>query len=553
MKKHIFTFAALTMFCAPLFAAANEVVSYEHKSAIFNSALQRNFLMHPLGGMSVEHEHEIQFPESWDKEQRDSFMRRLAHVRKNCDESGIFLLPYDVKENVLGYIFVSDLGKYLHLIPCEKATLEGHKVQSVACSKDGSTLATLAWDGTINLWDPMTLQCIATLEGPKVNSLACSPDGSMLAAIGGRTIYLLDTATHSCIGTLEGREYVNCLAVSPSGKTLAFGSYDKGIKLWDTETQQCITALKHGKVRAVSYSQDGSMFASGSQDGIIKVCNAATFQCIATFEGHSTMVTSVAFSPDCNMLASGSQDATIKLWNIATHQCIATLEGHRGFVNCVAFSPNGKRLASGSHDKSIKMWDTTTHSCIATLEGHRDMIWSVSYSPDGSTLASGSQDGTVKQWSTRDDLTDAQNACVMIIEQFYNPAIDENIPACFERIAANTNVPVEALTNIWNPIATSIQTDKFTTAEQEEYLDQSTGGAMAGLGTAALPNTLWNRPVMLGAAAAGVGIGDGWTAATQRSAGQRAIRWVGAKTRQAWGDLKRLTGVGTYAQRANNS
>jgi WD40 repeat protein len=67
-------------------------------------------------------------------------------------------------------------------------------------------------------------------------------------------------------------------------------------------------------VNSVAISPDGQTLASGSEDRTIKLWNAATGAVITTLSGHSRGVSAVAFSPDGQTLASGSWDKTIKIW-----------------------------------------------------------------------------------------------------------------------------------------------------------------------------------------------------------------------------------------------
>lgn len=71
-----------------------------------------------------------------------------------------------------------------------------------------------------------------------------------------------------------------------------------------------------GSVSSVTFNPDGQTLASGSHDETIKLWNLATGKELRTLTGHTKTVTSVAFSPDGQTLASGSWDQTIKIWGM---------------------------------------------------------------------------------------------------------------------------------------------------------------------------------------------------------------------------------------------
>jgi serine/threonine protein kinase len=226
-----------------------------------------------------------------------------------------------------------------------------------------------------------------------------------------------------CLHTLTGHSgrlsSVNTLAISPDSNTLASGSDDKNITLWDLNNQKVLANLSgHSQaVKSVTFSPDGQILATASDDKTIKLWQVETLKEICTLLGHSHAVKSVAFSPDGQILASGSWDKTIKLWDVNTGTEICTITGHQLQVNSVAFSPQGQLLASASYDRTIRLWQISKelqnrpcYSLLATLSGHAWAVLTVAFSPDGQILATGSDDNTIKLW----EVNTGQLICTLV-------------------------------------------------------------------------------------------------------------------------------------------
>ena len=97
--------------------------------------------------------------------------------------------------------------------------------------------------------------------------------------------------------------------------------------------------------------------SSGSWDRTVRLWDTETGQLIHTLEGHTSRVNAIAFSPDGKQILSGSHDNTVRLWNTESGQLIHTLEGHTNTVNAIAFSRDGKQILTGSHDKTLRLWN----------------------------------------------------------------------------------------------------------------------------------------------------------------------------------------------------
>jgi WD40 repeat protein len=312
-------------------------------------------------------------------------------------------------------------GECVQVLPAD-----GQKVATIAFSPDGSTLASGGSQGLVQLWDidaKLLSDIVGWVERSETQqaTLGSAVAQTPVASTGGfgaptswgwgetparRWLPNLQSlnATSYQAGThrktLSGHaQQIRTLAFSLDGQTLASGSDDKSIRLWNWHTGECQRILRGHKswISAVAYSPDGSLLASASEDQSVRLWDSRSNHCLKTLQGHSNGVWSVAFHPHNTQIASGSQDGFVRLWSSSDGEYQGSFPAHSHWVWSVAYSPNGTLIATGSEDQSIKLWHPTGQ-LLQTLLGHRDTVFSVIFNQQGDTLFSGSLDGTIKLW-----------------------------------------------------------------------------------------------------------------------------------------------------------
>jgi transcriptional regulator with XRE-family HTH domain len=171
---------------------------------------------------------------------------------------------------------------------------------------------------------------------------------------------------------------VRALAFSPDGCTLATGSWDGSIKLWDTESGALLwTSWFSDNIECLAFAPDGRTLASGGDEATIQLWDAHTGTHCQTLSGQGGPVFALAWSPNGRVLASGGIDRVIRLWELSraeSEPSVRLLAGHTNWVLGLAFAPDGTRLASGSWDATVRLWDVESLSLRQTLTGHTERV-----------------------------------------------------------------------------------------------------------------------------------------------------------------------------------
>lgn len=200
-------------------------------------------------------------------------------------------------------------------------TLEGHTemITGIAFSPDGKRLVSVAYDGTLRLWElPQDLQTSGDLSDLKSMETKKHPHG------------------------------IQCVAYSPDGKYLVSGGMIGEIFLWD----------QHGKflrelgrlesdIATLAFSGDGSrLVATDALSGHAAVYAFPSGEVQAEFAGHTSGVTACATYGDDLVATAGREQQEIYIWNAATGEAKTRLAGKGRTIWSVAFG-KGFRVAFG--------------------------------------------------------------------------------------------------------------------------------------------------------------------------------------------------------------
>lgn len=285
------------------------------------------------------------------------------------------------------------------------AEVVAHKgaVRALAFHPDRKTLLSVGDDGTLTLWDPVTLTPRQTFHGDfgVVEQLAVAPNGRWIATCAIRLtpeemgVQLWDLQTGQERRRLRGPvDNVLALAISPDATTIVAGTHDGFLWVWsvDPKGPQTYCLRGHdGPVTGLCFVGDHSLLSVG-YDGALRQWDLTTGQLKASKSTDAGPLRAVAFSRK-RVAIAGDQ-----LLLRRPDKTFIVLSGHTPPILNVVLSEDGKMLLSAASDNTVRVWSTEEGTEAACYPGHTGPVRAIALAPDRSAALSGDASGRLRRW-----------------------------------------------------------------------------------------------------------------------------------------------------------
>jgi WD40 repeat protein len=291
-------------------------------------------------------------------------------------------------------------------------------------SPDGETVVTRSKEGSYR-WDAATGKELD--RWPDKRFRGFTPDGDHLWQEGGQVVQT-NAGTGKEVRRLKVYERKVqdefdgiSVCYSRDGKTVATGSDDRTVRLWDAATGELVWKAKRankdrrfpadlGSHHPLGFTHDGKGVVTYAHDAVVRVYDAKSGEELRWFRIDAR---DAYLSPDGKHLiatdkheaapngtSEGYESSPMRLWDMTKDEPEA-IEFHPSErVNKVAISPDSKRVALAI-DSDVVLVDLATRKELRRLTGHSGRVWGLTFSPDGKRLVSGSDDRTALVWDVR--------------------------------------------------------------------------------------------------------------------------------------------------------
>ncbi|KAK4447824.1 WD40-repeat-containing domain protein [Podospora aff. communis PSN243] len=200
------------------------------------------------------------------------------------------------------------------------------------------------------------------------------------------------------------------LSFNNDGKKFLSGGFDRWIRLWDTETGQCVNRFNSGKTPHVikfnPSSEQGHEFLAGLSDNrILQYDSRAGNEVVQEYDHHLGAINTIEFVDESRRFMTTSDDRSLRVWEYGIPVEIKTISEPDMFaLTKSAQHPSGKYVLYQCSDNSIVAYSSASDK----FRQNRKKSWrghnvagsaiGLTISPDGQFVVSGDTGGHVCFW-----------------------------------------------------------------------------------------------------------------------------------------------------------
>ena len=129
-----------------------------------------------------------------------------------------------------------------------------------------------------------------------------------------------------------------------------------------------------------AFTPDGKTIATGTRQGGLALWDASTGQPTGTLSAQARLLYSLAFSPDGSRVATARRGPTT-VWDVAGGSEIARVDGQAAL-----FHPDGSTVTTFERD-TVLTWDIETQTQLASRRSHVRDITFIALSPKDASLS----------------------------------------------------------------------------------------------------------------------------------------------------------------------
>lgn len=230
------------------------------------------------------------------------------------------------------------------------------KGSAVSLSRDGKTVITCG-ERQVKLWDFSSGKLQKTFDHQETLLEArLSPDGKRLVTTTIDSIRLWDLNGHKKLGEIVLEESAKPPlepAFSPSGKTVAIGCWNGILRLLSSEDLSGQKAFRlTGYPWRIAFSPSGKQIAVGFGEGQVKLYDFQSGEQISELKHHKVNIVGIAFSDESNLVTAGKGE-DVCFWDLRTKKTIRIIKPDKSEISSMAFLPKASIVAIGTKDGQI--------------------------------------------------------------------------------------------------------------------------------------------------------------------------------------------------------